>query len=360
MDAHSFTQIGDTGLLELIIEHTGSEPISDATVGAARTNDVMTIDGAVSGVAFVGDWEPGEQRAVTFDLGFEQDVTPRAFGITVDVRYEGVSGDRIRSDPITASVIPSAEQTFEFTDIESSLRVADSSGWIQGSITNTGDLPVRDLRISLPQPPAPVTEMSGSAFVGSLDAGETARFSMRGNVSPRVDPGLQQIDFTARYRTVSESFQESRHVMAITIADRRDAVSISAPVSGFESGYSGVLHLNVTNAVSEELRDIELRLVVEEPIESDFRTTMVPVLAPGEMEQVAFDIDVDSDAPQSRFPVGIDVVYSNADGDRISMRSAWVTLSVEDTEPDLLQAELLVFIVLALLVVGVFVWLYRR
>ena len=112
--------------------------------------------------------------------------------------------------------------------------------------------------------------------------------------------------------------------------------------------------------MSEELRDIQLRLAVEEPIESDFRTTMIPELEPGEMTQIAFDIDIDSDAPQSQFPVAIDVVYTNAEGDRIPMRQSWITLRVEDTQSDLLQAELLVFVILALVVVGVFVWLYRR
>ena len=167
-----------------------------------------------------------------------------------------------------------------------------------------------------------------------------------------IDRGT--IDRTAIDRTTVDPIR-------VDVAERRDAVEVTAADPAFAAGESGTLELDVRNRRDVDIRDVRLTLAVDDPLESEFRTTIVPELAPDETDSVAFDLEVDGDAPASRYPATVAVEYTDPDDETATARSATVAVEVTETDDDVLPAvEILIFGLVALLVGAVFVWLYRR
>ena len=109
-----------------------------------------------------------------------------------------------------------------------------------------------------------------------------------------------------------------------------------------------------------ELRDVELRLAVDAPLESEFRTTVIPSLAPGETGRVAFDLAVDGDAPATRYPASVEVGYTDSDGDRVEGDTARVSASVVESSGGEVPIETGVLVVLLVLVAAGAWWFYVR
>ena len=359
VDLQSAAQVGTTGPIEVVLRNTGDETVHDASVGADVTSELMRLDGSVSSETHVGDWEPGEERTAVFDLDLAEGMSQRSVGLGIDVRYDSGDGERIRSDRLTASVTPAPAQTFAFRDIESTLRV-DASGRVSGTVENTGTLPVQDLSLGITPEHPSIGPLAGPTFIGTLEPGDTAEFSIRGLVAEGTDPGMHRIDLDARYRTVGDRFHDSTHSMTVDVRDIRDPIAIRAPAERFDAGYSGELTLNVTNQLDDDITDVELRLTVEDPLDSDYRTVIVPTLPAGAQENATFDLEIDSDAPASQYPATVEITYTDADGERITTRPATVAIGVTGTETGLFAFEIVIFVILAALVAAVFLWLYRR
>jgi uncharacterized membrane protein len=135
----------------------------------------------------------------------------------------------------------------------------------------------------------------------------------------------------------------------------------SRPIDAtFAAGESGTLQVALTNRLDEPITAVRVTLVVEPPLESDFRTAIVPHLEPGETDRVAFDLEVDGDAPASRYPARIEVDYRDPDDDPATARPSTIAVNVTDTGSVLPTTELAVTVVVLLLVgVGGW-WFYGR
>lgn len=369
----SDVQVGDSGTLVTNVTNVGSEPARDLRVRLESESGDVTFGDASANTARVDRLDPGENGTVAFRTAVSEDVALRDLAVEGSVRFTDPDGIEHTQGGLTTGFHPAAEQSFTLSVEASTLRVGEL-GAVEGTVRNDGPADVDDVVLALGD--ARLEPRSETYAVGSLDAGESASFRFRGTVPADADAVPQRIDVTTRYRAVAGIDRTAIDRVSIDrtaidrttvdpirvdVAERRDAVEVTAVDPTFAAGESGTLELDVRNRRDVDVRDVRLTLGVDDPLESDFRTTVVPELAPGETDSVAFDLEVDGDAPASRYPATVAVEYTDPDDEAATARPATVAVEVTETDDDVLPAvEILIFGLVALLVGAVFVWLYRR
>jgi len=354
----SDVQVGDSGTVRAEVTNVGAETARDLTVGLESNTPDVTLGEGSRNTARIDRLESGESEIVDFDAAIGSGVSIRNVSLAGDVQFTDTDGVRHVQEGLSTGFGPAAEQEFSLSVEESTLRVGET-GTIEGTIRNDGPADVRDVVLVLDD--AQFEPRSPTYSIGPLERGETATFQFRGTVPSEADATPQRIGVSTRYRTPGDHERVDESSMHVPVAERRDAVAISAIDPTFAAGDEGVIELEVTNQREVEIRDVRLRLDVDDPLESEFRSTVIESLAPGETDRVAFDLEVDSDAPPSRYPATVETTYTDPDDETVTPRPATVAVTVTEAEGvEFLPIELIVFGVLSILVAVAFVWLYRK
>ncbi len=354
----SDVQVGDSGTLVTSVTNVGSEPARDLTVVLESESADVSFGEALRNTARIDQLDPGENTTIAHRVRVREDVDVRDLALDASVEYTDTDGIAGRQDGLSTGLVPTGEQSFSTSVTNTTLRVGEV-GTIEGTVRNDGPVDVDAVRLTLGD--ARIEPRSDAYAIGPLPAGETASFRFRGTVPAGTDPVPQRIDVTTQYQTTAGADRTTVDPIRVDVAERRDAVSVDAIDSRFAAGESGALRLEVTNRRDVDLRDVRLTLEVDDPLESDFRSTVVSALEPGETGSVAFDLEVDGDAPASQYPATVAVEYTDPDDETVSTRPTTVAVEVTEAEDDGLPAiEVVIFGLLVILVAGVFVWLYRR
>lgn len=351
-------QIGDTGTVQTQVRNVGGETARDLTVELESSSADVTLGEGAANTARIDRLEPGENATLPYDVTVRPDVSHRNFSLVGDVHFTDRDGVQSSQEGLSTGFEPTPDQEFSVSVEESTLRVGES-GTVRGTIRNDGPSNVTDVVVVLGE--AQFEPRSPSYAIGDLERGESATFRFRGTVPFEADSVPQRIDVETRYRTPADNERITEGSMYAPVDERRDPIAFSAVEAQFAAGEDGVLELEVTNQRDVELRDVRLTLGVEDPLESEFRSAVIESLEPGESDRIAFDLEIDSDAPASRYPATIEAEYTDPDDERLGIRPATVAVTVtEDDGVDLVSPELLVFVILLFLVGVVLVWLYRR
>ncbi|SMO35775.1 COG1361 S-layer family protein [Halorubrum cibi] len=344
-------RVGGTGIVRGEIRNDGPVDASDVVLALDGTRL-----GAPNATYGIGDLAVGESAAFRFrgTVPTEAEAVPRRFEVTTRYRTRA-DGERTSESWIYVPIDP--RQDFRVSVTDSSLRVGET-GTVRGTIRNAGPVDARNVVVSLGD--APFAPRDPTYAIGDLDVDESATFRFRGTVPSDSDAVPQQVSVTTRYRDPGDTEGTSEDPVVVSIAERREAVDVTAVEPRFAAGEDGVLELDVTNRRDAEIRDVYLRLNVDEPLESEFGTTVIPSLRPGETARVAFDLEVDGGAPASRFPATVEVEYTDGDETRNATRPATVAITVTETGGNDLPVEVVVFVVLLLLVAAGGWWFYAR
>ena len=350
-------QVGDSGTIAANVTNLGGELARDLSVELAANGPDLALGDTGRNTARVDRLAPGENATVRFPASVSADAAAESFDLTGTVRYTDGEGIRGVQGGIPVGVRPLAEQSFSVAVDGSALRVGEN-GSVSGTIRNDGPADVRAVVVAVGD--GPFVPRSQRYAVGDLAAGESAAFRFRGAVPASADSVPQQVSFATSYRSAADAERTTREAVRVPVAERRDAVTVDPIDPRFVAGEDGVLRLSVTNRRDVELRDVELRLAVDAPLDSEFRTTVIPSLTPGETGEVAFDLAVDGDAPASRYPARVETAYTDPDGVRVTGDSATVAASVVESSGGDLPIETAVLIVLLVLVAGGAWWFYVR
>lgn len=357
-------QVGGSGTVDVRVENIGTEPATDVDIALESTSPYLSFDGGAADTGRIDRLEPGETMTVPFGATLQSGATDRAYSFDGRVRYTDNEGIRTSQEGLSAGFVPLGEQSFDLRVEESTLRVGQP-GVIHGEITNEGPAAVRDVVVELGE--GQFEPRTRSYAIGELNAGESASFRFRVTVPHGADSVPQRIDITTRHRlesdgrTSTQRERTSTDSIHVSVADRRDAISVTPVEPRFAAGESGTLVLDLRNQRDDEVREVRVQLDVSDPLDSEFRSAVIPRLSAGETDRVAFDIEVDSDAPVSQYPATVSVEYLDADDEAASVRPTTVAVQVVETDDAFdLGIEILVFLVVVLSAVGVFIWLYRR
>jgi uncharacterized repeat protein (TIGR01451 family) len=333
VDTQSTAQVGDRGELTLTLRNTGTEPATDARVSVASSSDELSFGTASQEAdSFVGSWEPGGTKTVTYALAASEDAIRRTYSVTATVGYTDTDGVRRTSSELVAGVRPRAEQSFSLRGVESSLAVG-REGTVSGSVVNDGPSAVYE----------PVLVISGGsrnlAFteteyaLSTLAAGEGERFSFEVDVSDAAAVGRQQFRFELRYQTERGDDRTSTTLRrSVGVDGKRDRFSVEPVSTTLERGSDDTVTLRITNDGTERLTDVSVKTYFTDPLSSSDDEAFIPTLEPGESAEVTVAASAGSDALVKQYPSSVDLQYTTPDGD--TKLSETYTVAIDVVEAD--------------------------
>lgn len=248
------TQVDEMGDISVELENTGSEDITDAIVTADSTDqDIFFGSGGQSSETFVGEWEAGERKTVTYRTGTNGEAISKFYPIDFTIEYDDPDGDA-QSQTLTRAIRPLPRQQYSVESVEHDISIGDN-GILELDLQNRGPRNVTHSTVTVSaNDPAVTFESSDGAaqttttsFVGDWDPGENETLRLRTGIDDDAIDRSYAIDVTvsARDREDNSLNDRTRQFSLEPLAQQRyriDNVDHSVPV-----GDNGVLELTVTN-----------------------------------------------------------------------------------------------------------------
>ncbi|MGB9964101.1 COG1361 S-layer family protein [Halobacterium hubeiense] len=362
VDISGTAQIGDDSDVSMTLRNTGAEIARGATVGITSRSNALTFDsGGPSATSYVGDWESGETRNVSYGVSLAPDATQRGYTLDLTVDYEDANGISQSSEPMTAGVEAIDEQAFAFSDVDTSLRVGED-GEITGTVTNQGPQPARSVVVRYADESTTMVPIEESVAVGSLDAGESASFRLPIEVTSSAEASPNLIDFAVDYRNADGDRRAYDKLdVRAAVAPERDQFTVELAERTIETGGSRTIAVDVTNNLNETVTDIEARLFADDPLDTgDADTGYVESMEPGETVTVSFELTAASSAtPDKTYPISFDFRYDDQRGNSQLTDTMRVPINVVESSGGGLPMPLIIGAVVLIGGAAAVLW-YRR
>ena len=357
VDVDATVAVGDTGTLTLELQNVGDATASSTTVGLQSTDSEVTFGaGAPAAEAYVGTWEPGETKRVSFRTRVADDALDRPYSLDVAVTFRNPGGER-KTESLVAGLDPGAGPAFRVSVSESSLRVG-GVGSVSGTVENVGESEARDVVLRLEPTDPAMTPTDLEVTVGTLAPGESADFDYAIGLAEGTSPGPRRLPFVVEYRPPGDEMRASDQTDVLaSVSMGNPAISVEPQNATFEVDSTGQLALAVTNTDDTPQTDVTVRLVVEDPLSSDDAVAFIPRLEPGETRVVAFDLEIGDEAVPKTQVAAVNVTYKDDAGRQLSAGAQQIAIEVVEpatTFPVLPAA------VAVLALGGVGYWWYRR
>jgi hypothetical protein len=331
-ESSSDLAVGDSGPVSVTITNTGTEAAADANVQVTSQNSELTFSKANSASNYVGSWEPGESRTLTYDASVVSDATPRNFALTATVNYEDPDGVAKSSKALSFGVTPRDEQSFAVENTQSTLRVGQE-GVLSGEIVNNGETPARNAVVRFETENPNVNPIETEYALGTIGAGERANFSFDTEISESAEAGPRQFTLTVEYRNAEGESRTSDPLdVQASVEGKQQEFDVEGVNTTFAAGDSGQMTMTVTNNRAETLTDISAKLFVDAPISASDDEAFIEQLEPGESETIVFGTSVGGSAIAKTYPVKLDFRYDTPDGDTLISETYQVPVTV--TEPE--------------------------
>ncbi|MEA5389052.1 NEW3 domain-containing protein [Haloarculaceae archaeon H-GB2-1] len=306
--------VGDTGTVDVTLRNDGEAAVHGATVRLDSPNTGLRVQGAASGERFVGEWEAGENRTASFDVGVAKNASPHRYALHTTVNFVDDSGDELTSRPLSLGVTPAA-RSLELTGGGGTLEVGRENE-VTGSIRNDGPGTVHDAVVVLSTAGSGVSPQQPEYALGTLEAGTRRNFSFTVPVSDDTEPGQRQFTYRVRYQNADGDEQVSGALNAqATLGDSPKRFGVRVNRSEIEPGSTGEVSLLVTNNGTEAVRNVDVRAFTEAPLSFTDDRAFVSALEPGETAEVSMQLQADDDAIPKSYPISVDFQYQTSDGE---------------------------------------------
>ena len=360
LDTETDAQVGGSGDVTATLQNVGDEVARDAVVTGTTTGSGAVLGSDGSGETFVGNWEPGENRTVTFDSTVSPDFGGGAYAFVSTVDYRDRDGIEETAPSSRAGVVPVPEQSFSVEDVAGTLEVG-YSGTVSGTLTNEGPLDVDDA-VLVADPQSQRVSLGESRYaLPDIEAGESVEFSFDADVNGNADPGPRQFRFTTEYESGDSTIaiDETRR---IEVAPRQPEFDLVADNTTVPAGETRRISFEITNQRPETLSSINAGLYADSPLSAPNDEAFVDELEPGESTEIWFEVSAAPGASVETHPIELDFRYDDERGnDRISDVTQYpieVTESTDDGGRSIVPIGVGVLVVVAGL--GAVVWYRRR
>jgi len=308
--------VGGRGDLELAVRNTGDRELTDASLTVRSSGTAVTFGGAPSTEVFVGDWAPGEVKQVTLTAAIAPGASRRSYALSIAPTYTNEAGETVRSEPLSAGVVPASEQTFSVVRRSTRVPVGDSGNVTLG-IRNTGGRDLTDASVTLQSSNAAFTfggTPTARTYVGQWAAGEVKTITVGARVAAGAERRQYAADVAVDYTFGDNREGRSSLVTGFTPAAPQEFSITGATVDvrvGAEGNLTGTLVNDgpgrVENAVLV-LRSSSRTLSVGET------EVAVDDLAPGERTRFAFELEASEEAAAGPRQFTLRLNYDDADG----------------------------------------------
>ena len=308
-------RIDDSGPTTAEIENVGGERAEDLRIQLTSGSQRVAFGDSASETASITSLAPGETTTVEYDVRFGPRASQRAYPLDATVSYENPDGIPGTDTQPTLDVTPMAEQTFEITDTDSTLRVGED-GDLRGTVTNTGPTAVDSVSVRYNDEYPNIVPIERDAAVGTLEAGESAAFRLPMEVTSEADSVAKSVAMAVTYRNDENELNRYEDVDAFAeIAERRDQFLLEIEENDVAAGSERLINVTVTNNLDEPVDDLEAKLYTDSPLGAgDDDEAYAESLEPGESTTTSFRISADGGAAPRTYSIEMDFRYDDADG----------------------------------------------
>jgi hypothetical protein len=362
VDVQSDVLVGDRGTVSMTLQNVGGEAATDATVSLTSPNGDVTLGGAASASRYVGAWEPGANRTVTFDAAVTERAGEQPYTLQTQVDYDDRDGVARQSKTLSTRLLPQGERSFELSDAGGSLQVG-REGSLDGTVTNTGPATVYDAVVVVESSASGVDFDEREYALGTLEPGQSADFSLPVELSDSANAGERQFTYTVSYQNDDDDPLTSKPLNArLTVEPKEPLFEVTGVETDVESGGSATMTVEVTNNAGETLRNIDAKAFVDDPLELSNDEGFITELGDGESAELTFVVDAGASALARTYALTVDFQYENADFETKLSDSYSVGVDVVEPADDGggFPLPLVAGVVLVVLAVAGFLWYRRR
>ena len=357
----SNVQVGDEGPITLTLQNNG-ENATESTVSLQSLTGDITLGQTANATAFVGEWPAGAQRTVSFNATATNTTDVRDYPFQASVSYNDPDGDQASGGPFTVGVTPDPEQNFDLSNVESTLRVGDE-GNVTAQVTNQGPQAIDNAVVELESQSESLSPQETEAAVGSLAPGESANVSFPIEVPDSAESGARQLSFVVEYDNENGDTRRSGSLdTQVDVAGQRDSFIVERANASVGIGSSEAVTLNVTNNRDTVVTNLNAKAYADTPLSLSNDEAYIARLAPGETEQISFDVSVAGSASEGQYPLSVDFQYDTpSDAGQLSQSYDVPVDATESNDGGLLSsAPVMIGLAALLVVLGIGVVWSRR
>ncbi|UWG47732.1 S-layer protein [Halanaeroarchaeum sp. HSR-CO] len=327
----SSVRIGERGPVRVTMSNNGTTVADDSRVVFESTNSALTVEGASTGIQHVGEWPPGENRTLEFDVGLTEDATQREYALTISPIYDDENGIETTAPSRSIGVTPEPRQTFSYDDVRTT-GYGDTIT-VHASLTNTGGQTVYSVLSSVSTASETVRLTDATATAGTLEPGESTDVTFELETGPDTAAEERQFVSTIEYERDDDRSYESQPVtFTADIPAATDVLEFEPVNNTFGVDESNQFAVRVTNTGDVPLTDVHARLEIRPPYESATRTSYVATLDPGESAMLYFEVTTPEDAVETTDALPLTVNASGPDDRSVSTGPTLVEIQI--TTPD--------------------------
>ena len=310
--------VGENGTLAVALANGGGAPATNARVTFESANPAVSLgDGSAPATAFRESWQEGATERFLIRARVAPNAVVRSYALSATVEYDDPDGLRQTADPVQLGFVPSAEQAFRLSAVESDLRVG-AAGTLRGVVENRGDDVARNAVLVVRSTGQTIQTTEREVALGTLQPGARSPVDFEFDVSDEADAGTRQFSFTVEYRDADGSTRRSDPLdVPVRVGPQRDVFAVVSSEGDIDAGESGQLTLTIRNEDNEPVRDVAAKLFADDPLSTTDDEAFVDSLAPNETATITFGVAASGDALAKTYPVSLDFQYDDADGDTL-------------------------------------------
>ncbi|MGM0399458.1 MAG: COG1361 S-layer family protein [Halobacteriota archaeon] len=352
-------RIGDRGRMDVTVANTGSQVAEDVRLSLESSSSKFLFGQSEAGTSRIASLDPDENATLSYDVAVQSEASVREYALSGTVQYTDPDGIPGVHRGLSAGVSPLTEQTFSVESAESTLRVGEE-GELRGTITNTGPATVDDVVVAYADETPTIVPVERNAAIGTLEPGDSAEFVLPLEVTTTGKATDRSLDMAVTYRNQDGEKRAYEDVNAVaTVEERRDQFAVALADPEITAGGDRTVDATITNQLDEPVSNVNMKLFVDDPLDSDEDEGYVGSLDPGESTTVTLQLGAADGAIAKTYPADFDVKYEDSDGTSKVSNTVTVPVTVTQSEDTGLPWVLIGAAVL-LVIIALGGYLYRR
>lgn len=325
-------EVGDSFRIPVTIKNEGDGYAKNISVRAGFSgNGEVYIDGP--GYDNIRDLSPNRSKNVSFDVKIDKAAPNGTYTLTIQVDYENYNGSKVQSSTETLNVRVSTKATstaltITRVDIMPSNTINPGDNLVAGfEITNKGDAPARDVKVSL-------NGLSNEGFalssglnnktVQSIEPGKKTYLYFELKSSKKLSAGSQELEMVLNYKDSKGEPVEEINKFYIEVRSNADQSSslimekLTYPTGTLGQNKEVDVNFVLRNQGQMDAKNVMVTAESQDQgglVAKTVSIIKVPAIAPGESKELNFKFLTSKGGDTKNYPITISVEYMDEVGD---------------------------------------------
>jgi hypothetical protein len=379
---------GQDAQIAVVIENTGVNEFKFAGSGIVNRDDLpntakfLTVTLEPGDTRFIiksdpqslGDLKASSTATGKFTVRIPSDTPSGVYNLPVKVNYTYLfSADQYGTDTIQYDYKTKTEEFQLPITIKPDVRVSvvstnttgmnvGTEGSIQLVVKNIGHEDARKAIVTIARNDgSPVIPTAATAYIGDFPSGGTATCFFKASVVDNAEAQNFPLDVYIKYKNQEDDYVSSDiETIGIPVGKKIEFAIISDPVS-LTPGQKKVITVQYKNTGGAVAHQAQARVSMVDPFTSSDDTSYLGDIAPGEVKEASFLLNVDKTATLKQYGIDSEIRYRDAFDNMIISDPIKVGLDIREDNGVVagLLKNPVALVVIAIVIIGIGYVTYR-